>query len=119
MKLRLDSALGLVKMDPVQAQQILLNLVLNARDALPGGGQISVETGKRAAAVKLAETVRANLPPGLARPALRALAAAGYTHLDQFIRIKVADRSKLHGTGPKGIGIIRAALNARGQSFLP
>ncbi|MBZ5689698.1 MAG: PAS domain-containing protein [Acidobacteriia bacterium] len=45
LKLRLDSALGLVKMDPVQAQQILLNLVLNARDALPGGGQISVETG--------------------------------------------------------------------------
>jgi signal transduction histidine kinase len=45
LKLRLDPALGLVKMDPVQAQQILLNLVLNARDALPGGGQISVETG--------------------------------------------------------------------------
>jgi two-component system, cell cycle sensor histidine kinase and response regulator CckA len=45
LKLRLDPALGLVKMDPVQAQQILLNLVLNARDALPSGGQISVETG--------------------------------------------------------------------------
>lgn len=45
LKLRLDSALGLVMMDPVQVQQILLNLVLNARDALPGGGQISVETG--------------------------------------------------------------------------
>jgi nitrogen-specific signal transduction histidine kinase len=38
LKLRLDPALGLVKMDPVQAQQILLNLVLNARDALPEGG---------------------------------------------------------------------------------
>ena len=45
LNLRLDPALGLVKMDPVQAQQVLLNLVLNARDALPGGGQISVETG--------------------------------------------------------------------------
>ena len=40
----LDPDLGEVKMDPAQAQQILLNLVLNARDALPEGGQISVET---------------------------------------------------------------------------
>lgn len=41
----LDPNLGLVKMDPTQAQQILLNLVLNARDAMPGGGRVRVETG--------------------------------------------------------------------------
>jgi len=40
----LDPNLGLVKMDPTQSQQILLNLVLNARDAMPGGGHIIVET---------------------------------------------------------------------------
>lgn len=45
LKVRLDPGLGLIRMDPVQAQQILLNLVLNARDALPNGGQIAVETG--------------------------------------------------------------------------
>ena len=44
LKFQLDPGLGLIKMDPVQAQQILLNLVLNARDAMPAGGQISVET---------------------------------------------------------------------------
>jgi len=40
----LDSGLGLVGMDPSHAQQILLNLVLNARDAMPQGGKIWIET---------------------------------------------------------------------------
>lgn len=44
LKLHLDPNLGLVKMDPTQAQQVLLNLVLNARDAMPCGGQITIET---------------------------------------------------------------------------
>jgi two-component system, cell cycle sensor histidine kinase and response regulator CckA len=42
--LHLDPELGLVNIDQAQAQQIILNLVLNARDALPNGGQISLET---------------------------------------------------------------------------
>jgi signal transduction histidine kinase len=41
---RFDPGLALVRMDPTQVQQILLNLVLNARDALPEGGQIMIET---------------------------------------------------------------------------
>jgi two-component system, cell cycle sensor histidine kinase and response regulator CckA len=40
----LEPALGDVRLDPGQFQQILLNLVLNARDAMPGGGQILVRT---------------------------------------------------------------------------
>jgi len=44
LKFRLDPNLGLIKMDQTQAQQILLNLVLNARDAMPGGGQITIDT---------------------------------------------------------------------------
>jgi two-component system cell cycle sensor histidine kinase/response regulator CckA len=44
LQLHLDPTLGLVRMDPTQAQQILLNLVLNARDAMPDGGRILVET---------------------------------------------------------------------------
>jgi len=42
--LDLDERLGNVKMDPAQVQQILLNLVLNARDAISGTGRITVAT---------------------------------------------------------------------------
>ncbi len=44
LKLRLDPNLGLVNIDPTQAQQIFLNLVINARDAMPGGGEVTIET---------------------------------------------------------------------------
>jgi two-component system cell cycle sensor histidine kinase/response regulator CckA len=44
LELHLDPELGSVTIDQAQAQQVLLNLVLNARDALPSGGRITVET---------------------------------------------------------------------------
>jgi two-component system cell cycle sensor histidine kinase/response regulator CckA len=40
----LDPELGFIEADPIQLEQVILNLVVNACDAMPSGGNIAIET---------------------------------------------------------------------------
>ena len=48
--------------------------------------------------------------PRIGAPATRALNGAGYTALRQLAGVPRAELAKLHGVGPKALGIIEAAL---------
>ena len=43
-QLSLDSGISIINADPTQVQQILMNLCINSKDAMPGGGRIEIRT---------------------------------------------------------------------------
>lgn len=49
--------------------------------------------------------------PKISAPATRALNAAGYTTLRQLAGVPRAELARLHGMGPKALGVIEAALD--------
>ena len=60
---------------------------------------------------------QSEFPTKLSKPAQRALAGAGYTHLEQLTKVTEAELMKLHGMGPKAMGQLRLAMADKGLAF--
>jgi len=58
-----------------------------------------------------------DFPPGVARPAVRALASIGVTKVDQLPNVTESELADLHGMGPKALTALRTALASRGKTF--
>ena len=61
--LSLDATTDHVRVDPSQLQQVLLNLTLNARDALPPGGRVTISTANRTVDARY-HSRASDTPPG-------------------------------------------------------
>jgi two-component system cell cycle sensor histidine kinase/response regulator CckA len=80
----LAASLGEVRVDPGQIEQVIVNLVINARDAMPHGGSLTIETAE---AVSPPETdALPGMPPG------------------RFVRLRVRDTGS--GIPPDVVGRI-------------
>jgi PAS domain S-box-containing protein len=59
----LDPALGVVNVDPSDISQVILNLAVNARDAMPGGGKLTIASSNASFSGGKVSTVP-GVPPG-------------------------------------------------------
>ena len=99
-ELHLDEALPVIQADPVLLQRAIENLVLNAMDAMPGGGMLALTTSHRDASVRLEVS---DSGAGLTAEECHRLFTPYYT-------------TKQHGTG-LGLAIVQSVVSDHGGTI--
>jgi len=87
-----------VRADPGQVEQVVLNVALNARDAMPGGGKLTLETSRAEVAQ---ESAREHAGLSLGSYVVLAVTDTG-SGMDPSVRSRVFEpffTTKEHGTG--------------------
>ena len=92
--------LGQIQLDPGQAQQIILNLVLNSRDAMPQGGEIILQTRNRVALLR----GRSNAQPAITSCVELTVADTG-TGMDEETRSRIFEPFFTTKRNGNGIGL--------------
>jgi signal transduction histidine kinase/DNA-binding LacI/PurR family transcriptional regulator len=89
----LEPAAGNVLIDPSQLEQAIVNLCVNSRDAMPEGGAVTIETGRRLPAPGIASGIAA-LHPGrrAAHPSAPPVTFVAVTDTGVGIQPEIKDR---------------------------
>ncbi|MHB8766953.1 MAG: hybrid sensor histidine kinase/response regulator, partial [Deferrisomatales bacterium] len=126
LRLALDEGAGRVRIDPGQLEQVVLNLAVNARDAMPRGGVLEI----RVEPVTQAEGDPSGVPPGeyavlVARDTGQGMDPATLEHIfEPFFTTKAAGRgtglglATVHGVVTQSGGHLRVESEpGRGTTF--
>jgi GAF domain-containing protein/CheY-like chemotaxis protein len=103
-----------VKADPTQLEQILMNLAINARDAMPRGGRLTIETAN----VELDETFRRDHPGAATGPHLRLTVSDDGVGMSAEIQARIFEpffttKDKGRGTG-LGLSMVYGLVKQHG-----
>jgi PAS domain S-box-containing protein len=110
----LDPDVGLVLADPDQIEQVLLNLAMNARNAMPQGGRLTMRTSRAAA-----DPESHAAPPGAARndQALFTISDTG-VGMDEEVQSRIFDpfytTKALPGTPGLGLSMVQGIIAQSG-----